>query len=886
MKHLCVILVCVGIVSAWAPPAAGADQPSAPLYLVKDGQPEAEIVYEEVQSDDPKMQQRIQGRIRGCANELARYIRQMTGATMNVVPKDRAGTGAAVEVGRTAFVNGLKVPWDELDKDTIVIKRVGNKLVLAGASPTAVRYAVNTFLEDVCGVRWYKPDDLWTIVPERKDIVVNQLDLVETPDYISRSFSLHVVHAERSGWLGHNKVCWGARYHVPHNMGKIVDPSLYEEHPEYFPQIGGKRVKPKRQLSDWQPCFSKPAVVDLAVEAARKYFDENPDRELFSLAQNDNLGWCQCPKCLAMNRGMRYDDHARPDFSPVYFTFVNRVAAEVAKSHPDKKFGAMAYELGTKTPPPFKLHPNVVIKVVNDRSRFHGDPKFRAAEQRFLRDWAEKCNAFGFHNWHWGNRYVIPRLELQSTRDFLRFGREVGAVGYHGEEYPNWGLDGPKTWITARLLWDTEEDVDALVDDYCRNCYGEAADPMRRFYDTLEGAWNHQPDLNLPALGLYLWREDRRQFGIVTPAVVDKCNRYLERALKLTDSDQVRQRLAQVRRTFRMVECYTNREALYNSIKVDERLIPVRFAEMMNKLDRMARDTKELRAYIGENIRGDLLTYHGAWPGFIPMDPYYCELGGELAKLLAERAAKKLKDPSAEAFARGLQTGFTELAKPVNKGQDAWSEFSKRVEDYLGATTCVPRIRQKPAIDGKVGKNEWAEAPALGNYRVFHKKKTLDQSPEHPTTLHLGYDDDYLYVVQLCREDLNNLVQVSEKRDGNVWRDDSVDLSILPAGVAKGSFCHYIINPRGTLYDAKAKDFNWSSQAKIATGKAGDGRTWIVEAAIPWSDFGRKPVPGDCWRAQFARIDIQGIGEELSCWAPTSAGFNNADYMGVLLFGK
>jgi hypothetical protein len=194
----------------------------------------------------------------------------------------------------------------------------------------------------------------------------------------------------------------------------------------------------------------------------------------------------------------------------------------------------------------------------------------------------------------------------------------------------------------------------------------------------------------------------------------------------------------------------------------------------MNKLDQMARDTKQLRAYIGENIRGDLLTYHGAWPGLIPMDPYYCELGGELATLLAKRAVKKLEDPSAEAFAKELQTDFAELAKQVNKDQAAWSEFSKRVEDYLSATTYVPPIKQKPAIDGNVGKNEWAGTPALGDYKVFHKKKTLDKSPEHSTTLLLGYDEDYLYVVQFCRDDLDTRPEhPSSRRVGGAsqrWR--------------------------------------------------------------------------------------------------------------------
>jgi hypothetical protein len=54
--------------------------------------------------------------------------------------------------------------------------------------------------------------------------------------------------------------------------------------------------------------------------------------------------------------------------------------------------------------------------------------------------------------------------------------------------------------------------------------------------------------------------------------------------------------------------------------------------------------------------------------------------------------------------------------------------------------------------------------------------------------------------------------------------------------------------------------------------------------AIPWSDFGRKPASGEVWRVQFGRIDIRDTGEEISSWAPTTKGLNNADDLGVLLF--
>ncbi|MDP6110260.1 MAG: hypothetical protein QGG53_00205, partial [Planctomycetota bacterium] len=68
------------------------------------------------------------------------------------------------------------------------------------------------------------------------------------------------------------------------------------------------------------------------------------------------------------------------------------------------------------------------------------------------------------------------------------------------------------------------------------------------------------------------------------------------------------------------------------------------------------------------------------------------------------------------------------------------------------------------------------------------------------------------------------------------------------------------------------------------TGKDEKTGTWILEMAIPWRDFGRAPESGTVWRAQFGRIQPLAGKEELSCWAPSPEGFNNADYLGVLLF--
>ena len=215
--------------------AAAAAHGAEPLYLVKDGKAVATIVRpsageqpvrpeKEVGKDGeptPEYQQkyaeyrRQSSRYRAAVTrpELLRtYVEKMTGARLPVVVEGaeaaREVEGPTIQVGRTKFVEGLNLPFDKMDKHSIVIKRVGDHLVLVGGSGTGTEYAIVTFLEEACGVHWYlpekqrrNPDPLWTIVPETENLEVGEVDISETPDFLSRDFSIGTYWSEASRWM-------------------------------------------------------------------------------------------------------------------------------------------------------------------------------------------------------------------------------------------------------------------------------------------------------------------------------------------------------------------------------------------------------------------------------------------------------------------------------------------------------------------------------------------------------------------------------------------------------------------------------------------------------------------------------------------------------------
>jgi hypothetical protein len=50
----------------------------------------------------------------------------------------------------------------------------------------------------------------------------------------------------------------------------------------------------------------------------------------------------------------------------------------------------------------------------------------------------------------------------------------------------SWAVAGLNQYVMAKLLWDMDQSVDAIIDDYCEKGFGPAARPMRRYFETLE----------------------------------------------------------------------------------------------------------------------------------------------------------------------------------------------------------------------------------------------------------------------------------------------------------------------------------------------------------------------------------------------------------------
>src|SRR5690606_10379476 len=185
--------------------------------------------------------------------------------------------------------------------------------------------------------------------------------------------------------------------------------------------------------------------------------------------------------------------------------------------------------------PPFgvKLSPNLGIMyaaIWSDALHAYDDPKSWQMQRQAqnLQRWCQLSDRV----WLYGYDYsmlVSGLTPLPTTRKLARdmpLLKKWGIIGFLDETRNIWAERGIMTkYVKARLEWDANADVNALLTDYYAHWYGAAAKPSRAFWDALEDAIE-----STPVLG----HEDRILPYIYTPKLMKQLAAHLAEAEKIT----------------------------------------------------------------------------------------------------------------------------------------------------------------------------------------------------------------------------------------------------------------------------------------------------------------------------------------------------------------
>jgi len=486
------------------------------------------------------------------AVELSDYLERITGIKVPVVSQDTLdANGIIIAIGNNRFTAHLDALVKGIDIEGFIIDPNCNTNILAirGPNSQATQFGVYYFLQKYCGIRWYLPASgtLGTVIPKKDDISFPKIRIVEEPDYKIRMWGGWVDEKLAAIWDTHN-LGQGRRYTITHNTSNILPTEKYwDTHPEYYAMLNGQREKP---MYSWgHACVSNPEVKQLFINYAKDIFSRYPDTIAVSLAVDDGDAYCECQNCKAMDTPEQ-TLNGKPQYSERMFKFYNEVACEIKKDYPQKTLGVLAYS--SILAPPFtidKLEDNIVVWLPTDRTNWF-NPQWKADDQKLIESWSEKANRLVLWNWFHGSRWLIPRGIHRNIAEIISFAKKLGNVeGMYSETYTHVALEGPKMWILAQMLWDSNLTYDMLLDDYCTGMFGKASPWMRRYYDHCELVWELQPVSDVREM-ISRWGSRIEQMDIYTDRDMRTLRSYLKRAAEAADTPPEKERVKMVANAF------------------------------------------------------------------------------------------------------------------------------------------------------------------------------------------------------------------------------------------------------------------------------------------------------------------------------------------------
>jgi hypothetical protein len=476
------------------------------------------------------------------AKELQQYVAKISGAQLPI-SKNLNVAGPKIFVGYNAVVGKIigtrKIP---ADYEGFTYRCVGKNLLIYGGSGRGTMYGVFRFLEQQLGVRWYTPEI--TKVPQQSTWSFDsKLKHSEQPA-IGYRYSNYYVAGKFATWSAHNEenMKWVPveneygnleAYWNCHTMGQLISSDeFFKDHPEYFALRDGKRI------NNGQLCLSNPKVLALCKERLLQKMREQPNFIIYSLSQNDNTLFCECPQCKALEE--QYGGH-----SGLILWFVNQVADTVKTLFPQKYVGTFAYQYTRKPPVGIVPRSNVVIRLCSIECCFAHPLTAGCPQNQSFMDDMTGWSQIAPHLFIWDYvvdyaQYIAPWPNFQVLGPNIQTFRENHAIGIFEEaQYQSAGgeFDEMKSWVLTKLLWNPQQDVNALVKDYIYGVYGKAAPKVMAYYLLCQSLV--KPETHF---GIYI----REQDPIYSDEFIEKGMDLLDDAKKAADNADIAARVDRV----------------------------------------------------------------------------------------------------------------------------------------------------------------------------------------------------------------------------------------------------------------------------------------------------------------------------------------------------
>jgi hypothetical protein len=431
------------------------------------------------------------------ASELAAFLNQVTGGRYEVLSAAGGKTGRLLVGPGAATLADAGFSTEGLGAEGLVIRTVGNDLILAGGRPRGTLYAVYTFLEDELGCRWWSSKV--STIPKRPTLKLGSLDVRYVPPLEYReAFWFDAFDAD---WAVRNKsnghrvqtdATRGGKHLYQgfvHTFYSLIPPATYfKDHPEWFSEINGTRQHDRKQL-----CLTNEEMRKALVQNLRARLRKNRAATIASVSQNDWHGYCQCSACAAIDK-----EEGSPAGS--LLRFVNKVAADIEQEFPHVAISTLAYQYTRKPPKHVRPRQNVIVRLCSIECSF-SKPLAHERNKTFRDDivgWSKICKRLYIWDYTTNFRhYVLPHPNLRVLGPNVKFFVDHGVKGiFEQGAYQSYGSEMAelKAWVLAKLLWNPSLDGQKLIDEFIDGYYGPAGKGVRSYLNLIHDEVNRTRD--------------------------------------------------------------------------------------------------------------------------------------------------------------------------------------------------------------------------------------------------------------------------------------------------------------------------------------------------------------------------------------------------------
>ena len=498
------------------------------LEIVKDGKPQASIFC---------AGKALPGE-REAAKELTEYIGKISGATVPTVNSEIASGIVLGTIASEHIPENIKGTLDGKSDEAFVIKSHGNRLFIVGKTQVGTYFGAVTLLSDYLNVRWFYPGEGGEYVEKRSSIVIPDVDRVEEPAFHWRELSQTSCGGKAMDshrWAARNRLqappafnpvimitgdtkeFYEARLidgiatrggHLTYY--NVAPPSKYlDSNPEFFALIDGKRSR-NRQHSDTHHCLSNPQLQEMVVDYICDLNYKYGKRISFLFGGPDNVkGWCECESCRALDLNGTFDVSHR------FHTVAQSIAKRVYERCPNAQLETWAYSNYRSIPKDVSIDRRMVVYFCSHGRCFAhtlDDPSCprNVSMLKLINQWMALNPRVHLYEYaHCTPMHWTP-IEKTLAHD-LRLYRKMGILGWKEEiTFPDsaWPSKPPtleenpehgahrfgQEWlywnVAARLTWNPDQDLNAIITDLESKYYGKAYAAMKTFNDKRRGAWD------------------------------------------------------------------------------------------------------------------------------------------------------------------------------------------------------------------------------------------------------------------------------------------------------------------------------------------------------------------------------------------------------------